>query len=255
MSQNEKIIKDFGSKQKTYFEENYLKESKRNFLRRLRREENTHMAHEHTGPKRVLDVGCGPAILYEFLLEDCEQYVAVDLVQTNLDQINSQSYGEKVKCVCANIDDLQLGDEKFDVIICSGSLEYCDAPIQNIEYLSEHLSPNGRLIASFPQRSSPYRIWGKYIYNPVRQILKGKSARFASGYRRHLFSSRKVQSIFLRENGSVRFEYLGYKLLLQPLDNILASLDYHIQKELQKISSRLMAWTCTEFILVYDSKA
>src|SRR5258706_12478886 len=98
------IARDFARKRVTYFHANYGTETPQNFVRRLRRRLILEAVGEKARGGRVLEAGCGPAILYPEILDQCSHYVALDLAPPNLEEIASANPNPKVHCGQSDLD-------------------------------------------------------------------------------------------------------------------------------------------------------
>jgi SAM-dependent methyltransferase len=99
--------------------------------------------------KRVLDVGCGVKPYYPFFAAAAE-YVGVD-VQENP---NADLTGA--------VESLPVGDESFDIVLCTQVLEHVDDPAQAVRELHRVTAPGGRVLAS---------THGVMLYHPNPQDL------------------------------------------------------------------------------------
>src|SRR5262249_2857560 len=200
-------------------------------------------------PRTVLDIGCGPAILYPDLLTLCERYYAVDLVKANLDEIRRRSDSSKVECICQDLDTFEWDLNYFDVIICSGTVEYTEAAEQNISRLIRCLNREGLLICSFPNAASPYRLWSEFIYMPAARVLKRAIRRTEPSYKRRLFRPTAIARLLELENVQYAVNYIGHKFLPQPIDELFRDLDYRVSKNLQEHPHPLLEKFSTEFVV------
>lgn len=246
------IVKDFAAKQDSYYLNNYGTQTRENFVRRFRRDRILSLAKLAQRRDAVLDVGSGPAILYEELLESSNRYVAVDLVSENIEKIRQGNRSSKLELICTDVDNLEFGRERFDLVICSGSLEYTKRPLENIERLLHYLNPGGRIIATLPQSSSPFRIWGENVYTPASQALKSVFGRETNRYGRKLFASQEIRKRLEPLVSECRFEFFGYKVIPQPFDRVLAPIDSYITRKLQAANPSMFGWMCIELIVVLD---
>jgi 2-polyprenyl-3-methyl-5-hydroxy-6-metoxy-1,4-benzoquinol methylase len=251
MNNTEEIEKDFGAKRDTYFQENYVNKTKANYLRRYRNQLIRSEINNLQTVKTVLDVGCGPAILYQELLEKCEEYHAMDLVASNLQKIKSKNDSTKIQVIQSDLDSFKPQENLYDVVISSGSIEYATNYESIIKGLIKSLKPGGTLIISFPNKKSPYRIWGEYGYRSFRNLFrKTKTPK----YNRKLFSEGVVRNQFGIDKTDSNFsiEYFGLKMLPQPLDSLLEGIDYNILKHFNENPSKSLGKFSQEFLVVYN---
>jgi SAM-dependent methyltransferase len=245
----ENIVEDFRRKKTEYYDRNYGTANAGNYLRRLRRTVMSDLlsARPHAG--RVLDIGCGPAILFPGLLDSCEQYFAVDLVPTNLDQIRETNSDKRIVTVCGDLDNLQWEADYFDVIVCSGAMEYTSNGSSNFLKLVNWLRRGGLLVCSFPNAGSPYRLWSEGIYNPVSRTLKGLMGRKRPVYKSHLFSCDAITRPLSPLGVQYTVTYLGYKFLFQPFDKLFQNFDYRLSRSLQDRPHSQLEKFCSEFVV------
>jgi 2-polyprenyl-3-methyl-5-hydroxy-6-metoxy-1,4-benzoquinol methylase len=250
MNNTAEIEKDFGAKRDTYFQENYVNKTKGNYLRRYRNELIRSEIGKLDNVKSVLDVGCGPAILYPQLLERCEQYHAMDLVESNLQKIQSQNRSNKIQVIQSDLDSFMLGENLYDVVISSGSIEYATNYESIIKVLLKSLKPNGTLIISFPNKRSPYRIWGEYGYRSLRNLFrKVKTPK----YDRKLFGESFVRNQLgaSKTDSNFSIEYFGLKLIPLPFDSLFSGIDYSILKYFNEHPSKYLSQFSQEFLVTY----
>ena len=247
--QRENIIKDFTQKRSGYYVRNYENANAANYLRRLRRSAIVDQIPKAGSHGRVLDIGCGPAILYPALLAECEKYYAVDLVPANLDELKAKNGNPKIVCVCSDLDTFDWQTNYFDVIICSGAIEYTTRAESNLFKLIDYLKHAGVLICSFPNVASPYRLWSEFVYTPVTIAAKRLIGKRVYSYKRRLFSSEKTTALLSHKNVDYHVTYLGYKFIPQPMDKLLASIDHIISESLQKHPYPQLEKFCSEFLL------
>lgn len=248
------IIRDFEEKGDDYYKLNYLIKNKANYLRRLRRRLILKEIGDIRDDITVLDVGCGPAILFPELLNKAKRYCAVDMVKANLERIKSSGSWANLECIHGDMDEIDnslLNNRQFDVIICSGSIEYTNNPEKNLLQLIGFLREGGILICSFPNLLSPYRLWSEYVYNIVLRVKDSIFRKKFIAYKRKLFSANKILEIVAKGKDvkSINVIYFGHKFIPQPLDIIFERLDYRLNIFLQEHLHRLFEKHCIEFLI------
>lgn len=101
--------------------------------------------------KRVLDLGCGPAVKTKSLLLPVLRDVYL------VDQPNCEGVAKAAiptaKFIAADLEkcDLNLGTE-FDLIVCADVLEHLVNPVPCMKFAYNHLSPSGVAVFSTPER-------------------------------------------------------------------------------------------------------
>ena len=130
------------------------------FKTRLRR---VHELVRECPPGKVLDVGCGPALTFDQLLERGFECFGVDQSENMIAECQRR-YGHHgaARFAVGDIRCLAFPDSFFDVILCLGVLEYVDADVA-LRELARVLKPGGVLVTSMHNDWSPYRLWERAV--------------------------------------------------------------------------------------------
>ena len=239
------IESDFLRKQKTYFRVNYETSNVRNSIRRERRQFFREAASRANKSAVVIDVGCGPGLLYPEIYEECETYFAIDIVQSNLDEFSRAN--PRAVCLQMDLDTLAWDGELADLAICCGCIEYSQDGMSNLARLCRLLRVGGTLIISFPNAASPYRIWHERCYRPLVQFLDRSESR--PTYARSLFRLRSVRDKLLDCGMEIVSEkWLGLCLLPRPLDTWLPYPAHWLRKSAERCVPFLRPLS-TEFVV------
>lgn len=243
-----KIRQDFEKKQIAYYNDNY--KVNYNYPRVLRNKLINREISKIRKFSIVLDMGCGPALLFDDLSEKCDEYYALDMVESNLDFIRERHVNNpKVKLIHSDIDSY-VTKLKFDLIICSGSLEYTNWPVENLIKLSGFLKKDGILIASLPNKLSPYRIWSEYFYRYFSLIYNFFRRKKKYYYKRKLFSPDKLMKLlYCIDNSERNIRFFNVHIFPQPFDKIFSGLNIKINSLLENKSYIISKFFGTEFLL------
>ncbi|SES78840.1 Methyltransferase domain-containing protein [Oceanobacillus limi] len=77
--------------------------------------------------KTVLDLGCGTGEFVRYCLENKASYVlGVDISKKMIEQAKIKTENGKADFICAPIEDINITDQKFDVIISSLAIHYIE---------------------------------------------------------------------------------------------------------------------------------
>jgi len=240
------LEQDFVNKRRSYFANNYATKTMTNWSRFERREILEALALQTKSEDIVLDIGCGPAILYPKVLAQSSLYYGFDIVPSNLAEI--QVNNKEVKTILGNIDDFdwELGFSPT-LIICSGSLEYTQKGLQNLPSIINSLAEGGNFIATFPNRLSPSRLWIEYVQIPLKRLISGESRKVF--YKRKLFSLREIKTV-LEQSGLevVESKALGYFFLPYPISRLFPKFSYKVAKFIEK-NMVLLSPFASEYVL------
>ena len=110
---------------------------------------------------RVLDVGCGPAVLADELLERADEYWGIDLSPQMIAHGAARMAAHpRASCCCLSVGDaeaLQFEDASFDAVVALGLLEYLPSYERALREICRVLRPGGVAALAVPNRASAYR--------------------------------------------------------------------------------------------------
>lgn len=99
--------------------------------------------------KLILDLGCGAGHLARYCIENgAARVLGVDISRNMIDQANKENKHENIDYICMPIEDLELTDYKFDIIISSLAVHYIEDYSALVEKVSQLLNKNGAFIFS-----------------------------------------------------------------------------------------------------------
>ncbi len=130
----------------------------------------------------VLDVGCGPAQILEYLSDPSIKYVGVD---TNKSQINSlrKKYA-KSQFFWINVDQEKLPDfnTKFDTVLLIAVIEHLKCPQKLFEEIASITNPSSKLIitTATPAGEHVHNILALFGLTSLEAIREHKTAAHAS---------------------------------------------------------------------------
>ena len=70
----------------------------------------------------------------------------------------------KAHCSLGTAKNLPFADRVFDAVTCMGVIEFVDNDGCALEEMVRVLTPGGTLIAAFPNKISPFRLWRDYVF-------------------------------------------------------------------------------------------
>lgn len=123
---------------------------------------------------KVLDLGCGPGVMVEAVLDRGGSFLGVDYSEEMVREGRSR-YGSLpgVEFRVGDIEALDLPDEAFDQVICMAVLEYLPTPDRALREVARVLRPGGTAVVTVPKRlhidrigirlSTPFRLLGRFL--------------------------------------------------------------------------------------------
>jgi SAM-dependent methyltransferase len=169
-------------------------------------------------PGRVLDVGCGPGVLIERLLQAGHRVEGVDITPEMIAQCE-QRFGtqKEASFSVGKAEALAAPDETYDAITCVGVIGYLDAEAPALREMHRTLKAHGRLVIACPHRFSPWRRWTD-VCQGVQRWLRGDRT---AVLRRREYSAAECITL-LQECGFKPLDlcYFGLRVMPHPLDRL-----------------------------------
>ena len=128
--------------------------------------------------KLILEAGCGAGRFTEVLLQAGARVIAADLsdaVEANYD--NCQYY-KFYKIIQADLLDLPIASESFDMVICIGVIQHTPNPEETIKNLCQFVKPGGLLVIDHYSTNYPFTKSRKILRSFLIKMPPSFSIRF-----------------------------------------------------------------------------
>jgi len=128
---------------------------------------------------RILDLGCGPAVMLPYLGN--VDYVGIDLNPRHIAEARRR-YGERGDFRCGDTDSIAaIADGSYDIVLGIGVLHHLeDAQVANLaRFAATHLAPSGRMVTIDPA-FTPGQHW---IARTLPAADAGRRVRTPEAYR------------------------------------------------------------------------
>lgn len=99
--------------------------------------------------KIVLDAGCGTGKFSNILEENSKKYIGIDLSNKQLEKSKSKSKKDTSEFICSNLSEINIEDNKIDLIVASwvlGTITNLEERNKCLSELKRLLKPNGKII-------------------------------------------------------------------------------------------------------------
>lgn len=99
--------------------------------------------------KIVLDAGCGTGKFLNILEENSKKYIGIDLSNKQLEKAKNKSNKNTSKFICSNLSEINIEDNKIDLIVASwvlGTITNLEERNKCLSELKRLLKPNGKII-------------------------------------------------------------------------------------------------------------
>lgn len=125
---------------------------------------------------RVLDIGCGPAVLTERLLRNGCEVWGVDISEKMVAEakkiMSDKGFDGMFHFNKGDIERLDFPDAHFDFVLCVGVLEYLKEDSMVLSEIWRVLKDKGQLIVSVPNMASPLALLDKMALFLASRVLK-----------------------------------------------------------------------------------
>ncbi|RDW17673.1 class I SAM-dependent methyltransferase [Oceanobacillus chungangensis] len=99
--------------------------------------------------KSILDLGCGTGHFAKYCIENgASKVMGVDISRNMIEQAKKENGHEKIEYICTPIEDLELHNQKFELIISSLAIHYIEDYSKLIVKVRSLLNKNGEFIFS-----------------------------------------------------------------------------------------------------------
>jgi ubiquinone/menaquinone biosynthesis C-methylase UbiE len=131
------------------------------------------LAEGAPNPGRVLDVGCGPGVYTNALLDRHWQVWGTDLSSRML-VVAKQSVRNRggAEFAVGQTTSLPFADASFDAIICIGVMAYVEDDGQTVAEIARVLKPGGCAIVQLANRYAPIRLERRLRWEISRRVLR-----------------------------------------------------------------------------------
>ncbi len=249
----EKEIDFFDKTSASYLAE-YEKETVEGYSFRIRREKVLSLIPYAGEKRKALDIGCGPGVMIEGLLK--KKY-AVNCIDAAPEMINlTQEKYKENPLVAAGIgkaDNLNFSDDTFDLILSMGLLEYLEDQEKAITEIKRVAKKGGVIILTFPNKTSPCRIFNRassFLVKPISKTLRAIAKKPSQALTHKEYYPKKTIE-FLEKNGLKVSDiiYYNFKLIPYPFDKWFPKLTIFQSKLFEKLDKTFLKFLGTGFIL------
>jgi ubiquinone/menaquinone biosynthesis C-methylase UbiE len=238
--------------------DDYLKEygkiTAEGYSFRIRREKTLSLIPQTVDKTEILDVGCGPGIMVKSLLSRGYNVTCVDPAPKMIELVK-RDFGSNpdVRAEVGNVYELNFPDNSFEFITAMGLIEYLEDQAKAFTELRRVLKNNGNLIITFPNKTSPWRVYNRIILKllkPIIKYYKRITGQKVSDLKHREYTLREAENL-LKENG---FEiettiYYNFKIIFHPFDKIFPKLTVWQSKLFEKLDKTFLKSIGTGFII------
>jgi ubiquinone/menaquinone biosynthesis C-methylase UbiE len=211
---------------------------------------------------RVLDIGCGPAIIANTFRGRPIEYYGVDISEDMIKEcIGAFGHDPQFRFFLGKIEELPFPDSYFDVSLCLGVIEYVPEMHVAMKEMTRVLKTNGIVIVTMHNRSSPYRVCLRYGFGKLKNGMS-KLRRLIIGRRNDqgtktpqrpffkIYSEKALRHLLTSEGLRVEdVVYYDFNVFLAPLDALFQRASVYFSRKLEFLCRSKLKFLGTGFIL------
>lgn len=204
---------------------------------------------------KVLDIGCGPAVMADDLLKRGCTFWGIDVSEKMISLARARMESHRLKSRAhfsvGDIENLEFPDDFFDAVLCMGVLEYLSDDSPAIEQMSRVLRPGGTLIVTTPSEICVYQAVGRLIglASGIRRRLRGRRPEPITGYTRTPCIPRELDRK-LMQSGIRKVESASCNAVLWPGTRLLPNFPPALTRKLEGLCRfRALGWLGTQYIV------
>src|SRR5213080_1235206 len=210
---------------------------------------------------RVLDIGCGPGLMTETLVERGGEVWGVDFLESALAWARAEaekaSWGDRAHYVVGDAQALPFSAATFDTVIAMGVLEYLSDAQRFVSEARRVLRPGGLLVAAVPSRIAPYHLVYGFLeravapfYRRLRRLVTGSVRRGdIPDHPRRPLAPWRLDRILARARFRRQARAFSH-FCFYPLDRFCPDLSRRIERRRTALEeSPLLGWLGTQYIV------
>ena len=252
------VVKFFDERAADYDRE-YEDETPGGYALRVRREKVLSFFDKPGG--RVLDVGCGPGVMAQALVDRGCDFWGLD-PSSKMIEIGRRRFpdNDHIHFLYGDAVGLGLPDDFFDAVLCMGVIDALRDRHRAVREMLRVLKPGGTLIVTFTNFRSPYAWWKNFVFYPAVAVWHAlrarmgdrtlKAARRLGGGTRALYNESTARQLLESEGAEVTQTVFHYfNVFLSPLDEIMPSIALWLTKKLEEGAWPRPEWIAAGLIL------
>jgi SAM-dependent methyltransferase len=170
-----------------------------------------------SGSGKVLDIGCGPAVMTKEIMDLGWSYAGVDISEAMITE--AKKLAPEASFSVGTVEKIAAQNETYDAVVAMGLVEYVVDDVKAIQEINRVLRRGGRLIVSLPNWWSPLRKWDALIIAPLGTLIR----KIRGVHKSHVFHREytvRGYSKLLEDNGFEvkKVVYYNFRLLPRPFD-------------------------------------
>ena len=208
---------------------------------------------ENANPQNILDIGSGPGIIIEELLNRGAKITAIDIAPNMIKLLKNRFKHINLVAKTGNIENIDSPNNSYDYVTALGVLEYLETDEKALSEIKRVLKENGEAIISFPNYYSPWRLWNRILlatFGLPWQLFKNLTGRNPHPIKHREHTKKQIREI-VGNSGLKIMEIIGYnfKVVPLPLDRLFPQLTIKLTNKLKNLANSKLNWLATAYLV------
>ncbi len=227
-------VTEYFSRDPNNYAKEYGRETAEGYSFRIRKVRLLEMLSKGTG--KVLDIGCGPAVMTKEIIDLGWTYDGIDISDSMIREAQKQFLNPKAHFSVGNVNKLNTPDNTYDAIIAMGLVEYLEDDERAILEMKRVLKPSGRVLISLPNWWSPARMWDRWILAPVSRNIKKMLGKEIKQFPQREYRPGAYGKLLEKNGfGDIRIVAYNFRVVPRPFDLWLGRFSVLISKILEPL--------------------
>lgn len=250
MDQQNIVTRRFDKNPKSYAKA-YEEKTSHGYSFRSRKDRLLELLNNESG--KLLDIGCGPAVMTEEIVGLGFSYDGIDIAEKMVEEAKKRMPNQNFRV--GRVEKIDSAENSYNVVVAMGLVEYLDNQNDALQEIRRVLKPGGKAFISVPNWWSPNRMWDRYIISPISKLLQPFKKNKYDGVI-HREYGKKEYSRILKKTGFevIDSAYYNFRLLPRPFDFWFPSLSASTSEILEPLHKTILKFWGTGFIIVAKKK-
>ena len=242
---NQETVTTYFSKNPEKYAKEYERETAEGYAFRRRKERLLELLGKGAG--KLLDIGCGPAVMTREIISLGWNYHGSDISDTMIEEAK-----KRFPEVLFSVDDatkINVPSHSYQRIVAMGLVEYIDDEAALTEF-TRILAPHGHLFVSIPNIGSPARLWDRFILSPRSKINRKSTRKPSQAFFHRKYALSKYKKLLEKYGFSVKkVVAYNFRVIPRPFDMWFPRLSVNISKILEPLRSTPLSFLATAFVV------
>lgn len=238
--------KEYFSLNPAQYAKSYSEETAEGYSFRIRKERLLELLGK--GPGRVLDIGCGPAVMTKDIIDLGWTYEGTDISDAMVHEAKKKF--PDISFSIGVVENIPVSAETYDSVVAMGLVEYVEDDERAIREVARVLKPSGRFFVSLPNWWSPARVWDRVAIAPIGKFIRLLTKRSKPNVFHREYRSAEYAALLKKNGFSVKKTiYYNFRVLPRPLDYWFPTLATLSARLLEPLRATPLRFIGTGFII------